>query len=64
MDIMVAEYAVGAGEGGTILLEGRAMLDVLVKSFVAAGHDVLYPTSGPVCVIPYQRPGITGRHFG
>jgi hypothetical protein len=48
MDIMVAEYAVGAGEGGTILLEGRAMLDVLVKSFVAAGHDVLYPTSGPV----------------
>ncbi len=48
MDIMVAEYAVGAGEGGTILLEGRAMLDVLVRSFVAAGHNVVYPTSGPV----------------
>ena len=48
MDIMVAEYAVGAGEGGTILLEGRAMLDVLVRSFTAAGHDVVYPTSGPV----------------
>ena len=48
MDIMVAEYAVGAGEGGTILLEGRAMLDVLVRSFTAAGHNVVYPTSGPV----------------
>ncbi|MBC2698325.1 MAG: ATP-grasp domain-containing protein [ANME-2 cluster archaeon] len=48
MDIMVAEYAVGAGEGGTILLEGRAMLDVLAKSFIAAGHKVVYPTSGPV----------------
>ena len=48
MDIMVAEYAVGAGEGGTILLEGRAMLDILVKSFIAAGHKVVYPTSGPV----------------
>lgn len=48
MNIMVAEYAVGAGEGGTILLEGRAMLDVLVKSFVAVGHNVIYPTSGPV----------------
>jgi predicted ATP-grasp superfamily ATP-dependent carboligase len=48
MDIMVTEYAVGAGEGGTILLEGRAMLDVLAKSFIAAGHKVVYPTSGPV----------------
>ncbi len=48
MDIMIAEYAVGAGEGGTILLEGRAMLDVLVRSFTAAGHNVVYPTSGPV----------------
>ena len=48
MDIMVAEYAVGAGEGGTILLEGKAMLDVLVRSFTAAGHKVVYPTSGPV----------------
>jgi len=48
MDIMVAEYAVGTGEWGTILLEGRAMLDVLAKSFIAAGHKVVYPTSGPV----------------
>lgn len=48
MDIMVAEYAVGAGEGGTILLEGRAMLDVLVRSFTAGGHNVIYPTSGLV----------------
>ena len=48
MDIMVAEYAVGAGENGTILLEGRAMLDVLIKSFTASGHRVTYPTSGPL----------------
>lgn len=48
MNIMIAEYAVGAGETGTILLEGRAMLDVLVKSFEAAGYGVVYPTSGPV----------------
>ena len=48
MDIMVAEYAVGAGEGGTIMLEGRAMLDVLVRSFTAVGHNVVYPTSGTV----------------
>ncbi|MCL7412340.1 MAG: hypothetical protein M8353_01810, partial [ANME-2 cluster archaeon] len=48
MDIMVAEYAVGAGEVGTILLEGRAMLDVLVRSFTASGHRVLYPTGGTV----------------
>ena len=48
MNIMVAEYAVGAGEGGTILLEGKAMLDVLVRSFTAVGHNLVYPTSGPV----------------
>jgi len=45
---MVAEYAVGAGEGGTILLEGKAMLNVLVNSFTKAGHSVIYPTTGPV----------------
>jgi len=45
---MVAEYAVGAGEGGTILLEGKAMLNVLVNSFTKAGHRVIYPTTGPV----------------
>jgi hypothetical protein len=48
MNIMVAEYAVGAGEGGTILLEGKAMLNVLVNSFTKAGHRVIYPTTGPV----------------
>jgi predicted ATP-grasp superfamily ATP-dependent carboligase len=48
MNIMVAEYAVGAGESGTILLEGKAMLNVLVNSFMASGHNVIYPTSGPV----------------
>ena len=48
MNIIIAEYAVGAGEGGTILLEGKAMLDVLVNSFTASGHNVIYPTSGPV----------------
>jgi len=45
---MVAEYAVGAGESGTILLEGKAMLNMLVNSFMASGHNVIYPTSGPV----------------
>lgn len=48
MNIMVAEYAIGAGEGGTILLEGKAMLNVLVNSFTKAGHNVIYPTTGPV----------------
>lgn len=48
MNIMVVEYAVGAGEGGTILLEGKAMLNVLVNSFTKAGHRVVYPTTGPV----------------
>ena len=48
MDIMLAEYAVGAGERGTIMLEGRAMLDVLVRSFTAVGHNAIYPTSGPI----------------
>lgn len=30
------------------MLEGRAMLDVLVRSFTAAGHTAVYPTSGPL----------------
>ncbi len=45
MKIMVAEYAVGAGIPG-FMLEGRAMLGTLVRSFVSCGHDVFYPTSG------------------
>ena len=44
MKIMVAEYAVGAGIP-EFMLEGRAMLGTLVKSFVSCGHEVLYPTS-------------------
>ena len=45
MKIMVAEYAVGAGVR-EFILEGKAMLGVLVRSFVACGHEVIYPTSG------------------
>ena len=47
MKIMVAEYAVGAGVQ-EFILEGRAMLGTLLRSFVACGHEVLYPTSGMV----------------
>jgi len=47
MKIMVAEYAVGAGVP-EFILEGRAMLGTLLRSFVACGHEVLYPTSGMV----------------
>ncbi len=45
MKIMVAEYAVGAGIQ-EFILEGKAMLGTLVRSFAACGHEVLYPTSG------------------
>lgn len=47
MKILVAEYAVGAGIE-EFMLEGRAMLDTLVKSFVSCGHEVLYPSAGPI----------------
>ncbi|MBP7069600.1 MAG: ATP-grasp domain-containing protein [Methanothrix sp.] len=47
MKILVAEYASALGLGGTVELEGRAMLAALVKSFARSGHDVVYPTSGP-----------------
>ena len=47
MKIMIAEYAVGAGVP-EFILEGRAMLGTLLRSFVACGHEVLYPTSGTV----------------
>ncbi|MGV8175675.1 MAG: ATP-grasp domain-containing protein [Methanothrix sp.] len=47
MKILVAEYASALGLGGTCELEGRAMLAALVGSFARAGHDVIYPTSGP-----------------
>jgi predicted ATP-grasp superfamily ATP-dependent carboligase len=45
MKIMVAEYAVGAGIP-EFILEGRAMLGTLVRSFISCGHKVFYPTSG------------------
>ena len=48
MKILVAEYASAVGLGGTCELEGRAMLSTLAGSFERAGHDVVYPTSGPV----------------
>jgi len=45
MKIMVAEYAVGT-DVPEFILEGRAMLGTLVRSFISCGHEVLYPTSG------------------
>jgi predicted ATP-grasp superfamily ATP-dependent carboligase len=47
MKILVAEYSVGAGID-EYMLEGRAMLGTLVRSFVAGGHDVLYPSAGMI----------------
>jgi predicted ATP-grasp superfamily ATP-dependent carboligase len=47
MKILVAEYAVGAGID-EYMLEGRAMLGTLVRSFVACGHEVVYPTAGTI----------------
>jgi predicted ATP-grasp superfamily ATP-dependent carboligase len=47
MKILVAEYAVGAGVN-EFMLEGKAMLGVLVKSFVKCGHQVFYPTAGSI----------------
>jgi hypothetical protein len=48
MKILVAEYASAVGMGGTCEVEGRAMLSVLTGSFERAGHEVVYPTSGPI----------------
>jgi predicted ATP-grasp superfamily ATP-dependent carboligase len=45
MKIMVAEYAVGKGVP-EFMLEGKAMLGTLVRSFVSCGHEAVYPTSG------------------
>ncbi len=45
MKILVAEYAVGAGVE-EFMLEGRAMLGALIRSFVACGHEVFYPSAG------------------
>lgn len=48
MKILVAEYASALGLGGTVELEGRAMLAALVGSFARCGHEVIYPSRGPV----------------
>jgi len=48
MKILIAEYASALGLGGTCELEGRAMLAPLAGSFQRAGHEVFYPTSGPI----------------
>lgn len=45
MKILVAEYAVGEGME-EYMLEGKAMLGTLVRSFTACGHEVLFPSSG------------------
>lgn len=45
MKILVAEYAVGAGVD-EFMLEGKAMLGTLVRSFVSCGHEVFYPSAG------------------
>lgn len=47
MKILIAEYAVGAGIY-EYMLEGRAMLGTLVRSFAACGHEVLYPSAGTI----------------
>lgn len=47
MKILLAEYAVGAGLEGTLMLEGAAMLGTLVDSFSRLGHEVVYLSSGP-----------------
>ncbi|WP_242492571.1 ATP-grasp domain-containing protein [Methanolobus psychrotolerans] len=46
MKILLAEYAVGIGLRGTLLLEGKAMLGTLADSFHRTGHDVTYLTAG------------------
>ncbi|MDD4447640.1 MAG: ATP-grasp domain-containing protein [Methanothrix sp.] len=48
MKILIAEYASALCLGGTCELEGRAMLATLASSFERAGHEVFYPTSGPI----------------
>jgi predicted ATP-grasp superfamily ATP-dependent carboligase len=45
MKILLAEYAVGAGIE-EFMLEGKAMLHTLVRSFVTCGHEVIYPSRG------------------
>jgi predicted ATP-grasp superfamily ATP-dependent carboligase len=42
MKILLAEYAMGIGLGGTLLLEGKAMISTLAESFTRLGHEVSY----------------------
>ncbi len=46
MRILLAEYAMGIGLDGTLLLEGRAMISTLANSFSRLGHEVTYLTAG------------------
>ncbi len=48
MRILLAEYAVATGLLGTCWVEGMAMLSTLAASFQRCGHEVVYPTAGPV----------------
>jgi hypothetical protein len=48
MKILLAEYSVGAGLGGTYLLEGKCMLETIANSFTRLGHEVIYPSSNTV----------------
>ena len=48
MKILLAEYAVGTGMGGTFLLEGKAMLRTIANSFTKLGHDVVYLSAGTI----------------
>lgn len=50
MKILLAEYAVGTGMGGTFLLEGRAMLQTIADSFIRLGHEVVYPSAGTILI--------------
>ncbi|WP_406659734.1 ATP-grasp domain-containing protein [Methanolobus sp. ZRKC3] len=48
MKILLAEYAVGTGLDGTLLLEGKAMLRTLANSFHRLGHEVTYLSAGSI----------------
>lgn len=46
MKILLSEYAVSTGMGGTYLIEGKAMLHTLASSFSRLGHEVIYTSAG------------------
>lgn len=54
MNILLAEYAMGTGMEGTYLLEGKAMLNTLVASFIRCDHNVTYLTSKEI--LPFGKP--------